>query len=80
MSAASAASVSPPAVVWSHVWRWRAQLPERKGTLCRIVAWAESGKRVMVEFPDGLRVFVARSAIRAQRENPLTLFRARVGG
>lgn len=70
-------------VIWSHVWRWRRQLPERYGDPCRIAAF-NTGKRggteVVVEFQDGTRILVARSAVRARRHKPLTLSHAPVGG
>ncbi len=75
----SVAAVMPTAPAWTHVWRWRALHPELHGKLCRILAWSEAGKRVQVEFQDGQRVFAPRPAIRAQRNNPLTLLRAKVG-
>jgi len=66
--------------VWSHVWRWRAQHPERFGAPCRIAAFSDYSRQVLIEFQDGFRVLVARSAVKALRTKPLTVSDSRVGG
>ncbi len=48
---------------YSHVWYWRAKLPERKGQPCRVIARG-SMNSILVEFADGYRVVTSRHAVR----------------
>lgn len=50
----------------SHVWYWRAKLPDRKGQLCRVVARGNMNS-IMVEFEDGARFVTSRNAVRKRR-------------
>lgn len=53
--------------LWTHVWRWKSRLPERKGERCRVLA---RGKRnsCLVEFrSDGYKVVTSRWAVRKWR-------------
>lgn len=54
---------------WTHVWYWRAVLPERKGQRCRVLcAGRGPGPRnVLVEFEDGHRAVTLRWAVRKAR-------------
>jgi len=47
----------------THIWHWRACLPERKGQPCRVVATGQLNS-VLVEFQDGHRVITSRYAVR----------------
>ena len=53
--------------IYNCIWFWKTRLPERKGTVCRILA---SGKMnsVLVEFEDGYRVVTSRYAIRRNKK------------
>ena len=55
-----------PNVIYDHVWRSRLSLKERVGSPLRIIALG-SMNVALVEFEDGVRHFVDRSAYRAQR-------------
>ena len=48
---------------FDRVWRWRATLPDRKGTRCRILARGTMNS-CLVEFEDGVRHVVSRFAVR----------------
>lgn len=52
----------------THIWHWKAKLPERKGQPCRVVMRGALNS-ICVEFPDGFRVITSRYAIRLAR-NP----------
>jgi hypothetical protein len=47
----------------THVWFWRARLPQRKGQPCRVLARGTLNS-VLVEFDDGARVVTSRHAVR----------------
>lgn len=50
--------------VYDQVWYWRARLPERKGTRCRILIFGGKNS-VLVEFEsDGYKVITSRHAVR----------------
>lgn len=49
---------------YDHVWFWKARLPERKGTKCRVLARGRMNS-IMVEFEaDKYRVITSRYAVR----------------
>jgi hypothetical protein len=52
---------------YTHIWYWRARLPERKGQRCRIVAVGRLNS-ALVEFADGYRVITNRRAVRRIKE------------
>jgi hypothetical protein len=47
----------------THIWRWKARLPERHGQPCRVLATGKLNS-ALVEFADGLRVITSRYAVR----------------
>ena len=47
----------------THVWRWRARLPDRHGKRCEILARGRMNS-ILVRFTDGLRVVTSRYAVR----------------
>lgn len=47
----------------THVWYWRAKLPDRHGQPCRVVARGAKNS-ILVEFADGHRVVTSRHAVR----------------
>lgn len=47
----------------THVWYWRANLPERKGQPCRVLATGALHS-CLVEFADGYLVITSRHAVR----------------
>ena len=47
----------------THVWFWRARLPERKGQPCRVLCRGRMNS-ILVEFADGFRVVTSRWAVR----------------
>lgn len=49
----------------THVWYWRARLPERKGQPCRVLARGTMNS-ILVEFADGFQVVTSRWAVRKQ--------------
>jgi hypothetical protein len=53
-------------LVYDRVWRWRVNLPERHGTLCRMIARGKMNS-ALIEFEDGVRHIVSRNAIRKVR-------------
>lgn len=53
-------------LVWTHVWRVKTRLPERKGQLCRVAARGRLNS-CLVEFPDGFRVITSRWSVRKVR-------------
>lgn len=59
------ATPGPPeaTMIYDRVWRWRVNLPERHGQLCRIVARGKMNS-CQIEFEDGERHIVSRNAIR----------------
>ena len=58
------AALGRAAVVYDHVWRWAARLPERKGQRCRVLVRARRMNSVLVEFEDGYKVVSSRYAVR----------------
>ena len=50
----------------THVWFWRARLPDRKGQPCRVLARGNGRgpRNILVEFGDGFRVVSTRFAVR----------------
>jgi len=58
---------------FDHVWFWKARLPLRKGTSCRVLARGRKNS-VLVEFEDGYKVITSRNTVRRifQNETPTT--------
>jgi hypothetical protein len=56
-------------VDYDHLWYWRAKLPLRKGSPCRVVARSVRLGSVLVEFEDGFRVVTSRHAVRRPIED-----------
>lgn len=50
-------------ITWTHIWFWRALLPDRKGQPCRVTARGKMNS-IRVEFPDGFKVITSRHAVR----------------
>ena len=48
---------------FDRVWWWRANLPERKGQRCRVLARGTMNS-ALIEFEDGVKHVVSRFAIR----------------
>lgn len=47
----------------THVWWWRARLPERKGQPCEVLARGRMNS-CLVRFADGFMVVTSRYAVR----------------
>ena len=47
----------------THIWHWRAALPERKGQPCRVLVRGRMNS-ILVEFADGFKVVTSRHAVR----------------
>jgi len=58
--------ITRPEILYDHIWRSRLSLKERAGHPLRILATG-SMNMALVEFEDGVRHFVYRSAFRARR-------------
>jgi hypothetical protein len=56
-----------PKTIFPYVWRVKARLPERKGTLCRVLVRSKMNS-CLVEFEDGQRYVTSRQYVR--RANP----------
>lgn len=48
---------------FDRIWFWRATLPDRKGTPCRMLARGTMNS-ALIEFTDGARFIVSRNAFR----------------
>ena len=48
---------------WPYYWRVKSRLPERKGTLCRVLVRGKMNT-ALVEFQDGYRVATSRNYFR----------------
>ena len=48
---------------WPYYWRVKSRLPERKGTLCRVLARGKMNT-ALVEFQDGYKVTTSRNYFR----------------
>ena len=53
-------------IAWTHVWHFRARLPERKGQPCRVLARGRMNS-ILVLFADGYAVVTSRYAVRLRR-------------
>lgn len=49
-------------MTFDHVWRISTNLPERKGTLCRVLARGKLNS-IRIEFEDGERHIVSRFSV-----------------
>lgn len=56
-------NADPAESIWTHVWYWRARLPERHGQPCRVLARGAKNT-VLVQFSDGFLVLTSRYAVR----------------
>jgi len=56
----------PPREIFDRIWWWRCNLPERKGSRCRVVARGTMNS-ALIEFEDGVRHVVSRFAFRKAR-------------
>lgn len=63
--AVSSAPLAPPlsSGPFDREWRWRVNLPDRKGALCRQLARGAMNS-ALIEFEDGARFIVSRNAFR----------------
>jgi hypothetical protein len=48
---------------FTHVWFWKARLPERMGQHCRVISRGKMNS-ILVEFEDGFKVVTSRYAVR----------------
>jgi hypothetical protein len=59
---------------FTHVWYWRARLPDRKGQPCRVLARGALNS-ALVEFADGAKVITSRYAVRKSKPPAETIER-----
>jgi len=57
------------AIHFPYVWRVKARLPERKGTLCRVLVRSRMNS-CLVEFEDGERFVTSRQYVRKANPSP----------
>jgi hypothetical protein len=50
-------------MTYPYIWRVKSRLPERKGTLCRVLARGKMNS-ALVEFEDGYKVITSRNYFR----------------
>lgn len=50
-------------MIYPYIWRVSTRLPERKGTLCKVLARGRMNS-CLVEFEDGYKVVTSRNYLR----------------